>query len=106
MAELPAVSGHGSASLVEVEYDGQMYPGVLHAVDAHGMASIRCSAALYNKGSLKRKGFDVLIQIAIGSLIFQYSFYQHFSDLMATSIIIPGYSKFSVLIINIYPLVI
>lgn len=27
---------------VEVEYDGQMYPGVLHAVDAHGMASIRC----------------------------------------------------------------
>ena len=30
-------------SLVEVEYDGQMYPGVLHAVDAHGMASIRCA---------------------------------------------------------------
>mmetsp|Transcript_21284 Transcript_21284/g.26250 ORF Transcript_21284/g.26250 Transcript_21284/m.26250 type:complete len:299 (-) Transcript_21284:119-1015(-) len=29
---------------VEVEYDGQMYPGVLHAVDAHGMANIRCDA--------------------------------------------------------------
>jgi len=30
---------------VEVEYDGQIYPGVLHAVDAqHGMASIRCDA--------------------------------------------------------------
>lgn len=102
MAPVPAVTGHGSASLVEVEYDGQMYPGVLHAVDAHGMASIRCSAALYNKGSLKQKGFDVPLQIAIGSLIFQYSYYQRFRNLMATSIkymIIPGYSKFSVLII-------
>ena len=29
---------------VEVEYDGLIYVGVLHAVDSEGMASIRCDA--------------------------------------------------------------